>query len=82
VQILGWDTACKLVEGFGGEILKPANANSIARQERDATIVRLANDGMRTADISRAVGVTARQVRNIVRYREIPGEELRPANDA
>ncbi|MGQ3289023.1 hypothetical protein [Sphingopyxis sp.] len=82
VEILGWETASKLVEGFGGEILKPANANSIERRDRDALIVRLANDDMKPVDISKAVNITARQVRNILRRRETPGEELRAANDA
>lgn len=79
VQILGEAQAAKLVEGFGGEILQPANCQEVYRRWRDSEARRMASDGMAPADIAEIMNVTARHIRNLTR--EIPQEERTTAND-
>lgn len=79
VRLLGWSDAQRLVDVFGGEILQPANCADIYRQFRDRSIIRMAGDGMKPAAIAELMGVSDRHVRNLLR--EMPQEEIRPAND-
>lgn len=80
-NILGLETAQKLCAGFGGETLKPANANCIERWERNTKILRMANEGVPSRIIARSFDLTDRQIRNIVRRSGNGWGELRGAND-
>lgn len=79
VQLIGWHDAQRLVKAFGGEILKPATCSDVYRRFRDASIIRLAAEGMKTAAIAEWMEVSERHVRNLLR--EKPQEELSAAND-
>ena len=79
VEILGWQTAVQLVEGFGGEILQPANCQEVYRRFRDAEAKRLVATGMAARHLSEVLAVSERHIRNIAK--EIPQEALRNAND-
>lgn len=79
-RLLGRDTALKLVDGFGGEMLKPASCRRWAktvRHREDAR--RLLAEGLTTTEVARAMSITARHVRNIIR--EINAGEMHAAND-
>ena len=69
-----------LVEGFGGEILQPANCQEVYRRFRDREAQRLFDDGASIPDLAAIFSVTERHIRNLTR-REIPQEALRSAND-
>ncbi|RIV81782.1 hypothetical protein D2V17_16735 [Aurantiacibacter xanthus] len=76
-KILGQELADKLAEGFGGEMLKPANARIARRIVRDKLIRRRADDGGASIpDLSRAFHLTERQIRNILRRREVVGHQF------
>lgn len=79
VTILGWHTALQLVEGFGGEILQPANCQEVYRRFRDSEAARLTADGLTPARLAEIMAVSERHIRNITR--EIPQEALCSAND-
>lgn len=79
VQMIGWHDARRLVKAFGGEILKPATCSDVYRRFRDASIVHLAADGVKTPTIADWMQVSERHVRNVLR--EKPQEELSHAND-
>ncbi len=79
VAILGWESARKLVQGFGGEILQPANCQEIYRRWRDAETKRLMAQGLSAAMLAEIMGVSDRHIRNI--GKEIPQEALPTAND-
>lgn len=79
VQILGWAKACELVEGFGGEILQPANCQEVYRRFRDDEARRLAGEGIGAARLAEILAVSERHVRNLLK--EMPQEELQAAND-
>lgn len=79
VQILGWERANELVRGFGGEILQPANCQEVYRRWRDSEARRMAAEGMSAAELADILAVSERHIRNLTR--EIPQEELQPAND-
>jgi hypothetical protein len=74
VKMIGWVDASKLVKAFGGEIMRPANCAEIHRGFRDQAILQMLADGMKPALVAAAVGISERQVRNIIR--ENPPEEL------
>jgi hypothetical protein len=67
VQILGWKDAERLVQVFGGEILKPGNCREIYRSHRDDGIVRAAQDGVPVAWIAQWFSVSTRHVQNVLR---------------
>lgn len=67
IRILGEEQAQKLVAEFGGLIMYPANCNQFPRNSRNREIRRMAVDGMTPREIAEIVGITARQVRNIIR---------------
>ena len=79
VRILGWNDAAKLCRHFGGEILQPGNCRDVYRPFRDASIVRMAADGVPVKTIAELMEVTDRHVRGLVA--ENPHKELRAAND-
>ncbi|MBF9235567.1 helix-turn-helix domain-containing protein [Microvirga alba] len=79
VTILGWHTAMKLVNFFGGEILQPANCQEIYRAFRDREILRHLAGGMKPTAVADLMGVSERHVRNLLR--ENPQEEFTAAND-
>jgi hypothetical protein len=79
VEILSWERASKLVEGFGGEILQPANCQEVYRRFRDNEAKRLVAGGLTAAQLAEVMGVSERHVRNIAK--EIPQEALPGAND-
>lgn len=79
VQILGPELAAKMVEGFQGEILYPANCQGkspVSREKRNREIARLVGEGRPMREVAEIVGLTSRQVRNVMR--EIPQEERAP----
>ncbi|WP_054945869.1 hypothetical protein [Novosphingobium sp. KN65.2] len=67
VQILGWERANKLVEGFGGEILQPANCQEVYRRFRDREAQRLFDGGASIPDLAAIFSVTERHIRNLTR---------------
>lgn len=79
VRILGWEDAVKMSQAFGGEILKPANCAGIYRQFRDQHITRMLIEGVPITMVAEWFGVSDRHVKNLAR--EIPQEEMKPAND-
>lgn len=79
VRILGWHTALQLVQGFGGEILQPANCQEVYRRFRDDEAKRLACAGLSAAQLAEVLAVSERHVRNITK--EIPQEALQAGND-
>lgn len=81
VQIVGWHDAVKLCKAFGGEIMYPANCACIAREFRDQAIMQMVGSGLSKSVIADQVGVSERQVRNVVRARltEIPPEDRKTA---
>lgn len=79
VEILGWHDAMRMVRHFGGEILQTSNCNFLHRQFRAREIHRMNADGLSAKQIAAAVGITDRQVRNILA--ESPPEERQPVND-
>lgn len=79
VEILGWERAQKLVEGFGGEILQPANCQEVYRRFRDTEAKRLVATGMAARQLAEVLAVSERHIRNIAK--EMPQEEITGAND-
>lgn len=80
VKLLGWKDANRMAREFGGMILQPSNCRHLHRQFRNASIHRMADEGMTVDQIAFAVDLTPRQVRNVLRQ-ERPPEEMAPAND-
>ena len=76
VDILGWNTALRLVRTFGGEILYPANCRSIYAKFRDEAILKMLDAGARPSMVADIMGLSERHVRNLMR--EMPQEENRP----
>lgn len=74
VRILGWDVAQKLVRGFGGEILQPANCRAYYVRFRDRTIMDMLGEGCRPAMVAEIMGLSERYVRSL--QRENPQEEI------
>ena len=79
VRILGWHVAAQLVEGFGGEILQPANCQEVYRRFRDGEARRLIADGLSATHLAEVMAVSERHIRNI--GKEIPQEGIAGAND-
>lgn len=79
VKILGWPDAVKLVAGFGGEILHPASCAEVYRAFRDKSALAMAGQGMKPTAIAEVLGVSDRQVRNLIR--EKTQEALCAGND-
>jgi hypothetical protein len=79
VQILGWERAAKLVDGFGGEILQPANCEGVYLKFRNAEIARMRRAGQSVQAIAQTMGVCDRLIIELTR--EIPQEEIAGAND-
>ena len=79
VEILGWERASRLVEGFGGEILQPANCQEVYRRFRDTEAKRFVDGGLSAAQLAEIMAVSERHIRNIAK--EIPQEALHGAND-
>lgn len=75
VEILGWDTALKLVRAFGGEILYPANCRHVFKRVRDDAMVRMVEMGARIEVVADLFGVTPRAVRGIMANREKAPED-------
>ena len=80
VAILGWQSAAKLVDAFGGEILAPANCRGVKAEQRNQEIRRLYREGVTRSDLARMLSITTRQIGNIVRA-EIPHKDATAAND-
>lgn len=81
VRMIGWADANRLVREFGGMILHPANCGHLAREFRNREVIRLRAGGAHIADIAMCVGLTDRQVRNILTAAETAPEEMTPLND-
>ena len=67
VEILGYPTAQKLVDAFGGEILYPANCRAILAHQRNELVARMLDGGARPAIVAELFGMTERNVRNLQR---------------
>ena len=78
VEILGFNTAMKLVRHFGGEILQPANCRALYSRFRDEAILRMLDAGARPGMVADLLGVSERHVRNL--QREKPQEEIPPVD--
>ena len=79
VRLLGWHDAQRLVDAFGGEILQPASCADVYRSFRDASIIRMAGEGMKPQAIAELLEVSDRHVRNLLR--ENPQEAASAGND-
>jgi len=80
VKILGFPDAQKLVKAFGGEILYPANCRSILAHMRNDLVRRMLDTGARPAIVADLFGMTERNVRNLIREKEKPLEEMPPVD--
>ena len=78
VSILGWHDAKRLVDAFGGELLKPGNCCEVYRPFRDEAIRRIRDDGVSIPMIAEWFSMTERRVRQVL---EIPQEAPPLAND-
>jgi len=67
VEILGFPTAQKLVDAFGGEILYPANCRFVFDRHRNAAVRQMIDAGARLPVVACLFGITKRHVRNITR---------------
>ena len=67
VEILGYPTARKLVDAFGGEILYPANCRFVFDRHRNAAVRQMIDAGARPPVVACLFGITERHVRNITR---------------
>ena len=67
VEILGYPTARKLVDAFGGEILYPANCRFVFDRHRNAAVRQMIDAGARLPVVACLFGITERHVRNITR---------------
>lgn len=63
VRVIGWHDALKLVNHFRGCVLQPANCSEIVRRWRQASIVRLDAQGLKTNEIAELVQLSPRAVR-------------------
>ncbi|WBO60567.1 hypothetical protein GT370_07290 [Acidocella sp. MX-AZ03] len=61
-QLIGLEDALKLVDAFGGEILKPATCQHVIRDFWRRSIPVLAASGMQVPDIAEALGFSEAQV--------------------
>lgn len=77
VEILGWQTAQKLVRAFGGEILYPANCGHLEARLRNRRILEMLGEGIPAVIVADEMGVTVRYVRHL-RQMEKPPEENPP----
>ncbi len=78
VEILGYPTARKLVDAFGGEILYPANCRAIFARMRNRLVADMLDAGARPAILAELFGMTERNIRNLQRDKragEKPPEE-------
>jgi hypothetical protein len=68
VRLIGWDSALKLVQAFGGEVLKPATCAEVYRRFRDTSIRNMTAEGGWTVEqLAEIMGVSVRHVRNVQR---------------
>lgn len=66
VQLIGMDAAAKLAKEFGGQVIELPKYKAIDRAQRSVEVKRLAAAGTTLRNIGGAVGLTCRQVRNIL----------------
>lgn len=66
VNLIGMAAAEKLAEAFGGQSLAMPKCRAMYREQRNAEALRMAADGMSIRSIAEAVGLTDRQVRNVL----------------
>lgn len=78
VRILGWPDAQRMVDYFGGELLKPGNCCEVYRPFRDQAIRQMRDDGVPIQMIAEWFGMTERRVRQVL---EISQEVPKHAND-
>jgi len=78
VQILGEERAQKLVEGFGGETLHPANCAGHYRRWRNSEVVRMHSEGVTETELAQIMGLTRRHILNLTRATSAP---MTAAND-
>ncbi len=72
VQILGEERAQKLIEGFGGETLYPANCAGVYRRWRDSEVRRMYADGATKAELAEIMQISQRHITNITRATGLP----------
>ena len=66
VSLVGWEDAQALSRALGGSILQPSNCRHVYRRYRNKTICRLARDGLEHREIGELVGLSVRQIRNVI----------------
>jgi hypothetical protein len=84
VEILGMQDAQKLCRHFGGEILQPGNCYEIYKRFRDASIARLAAQGLQQQTLEVIFDMSTRHIRTIrnsVTQAANPQEGIKAAND-
>lgn len=65
-ELIGWDDAAKLSRVFGGSVIQPSNCRHIHRRFRNEAVREMSKGGMGHAEVARIVGLSVRQVRNII----------------
>lgn len=66
VSLVGLPAAVKLSKAFGGQTINLPKCRAIYRARRNAEVLRMAEAGMSNCNIGAAVGLTDRQVRNLI----------------
>jgi hypothetical protein len=66
VRLLGWQSAKKLSDYFGGEILQPSNCRCIEREFRNQAIMERHEAGMPAREIADSLGVTYDTVKKLI----------------
>lgn len=65
VRLMGQDDASALAEAFGGELLKPPTCAEIYRTFRNASIVKMASDGVSGPELATIFALTRRCIAGI-----------------
>ncbi|MCP4049882.1 MAG: hypothetical protein GY730_04165 [bacterium] len=66
VDILGQDTASKLIADLGGCHIQTTNGNSLSRKFRNEAIRKMHKQGLSIVQIAKSIGLTARMVSKIL----------------
>jgi hypothetical protein len=66
VRILGWSSARRLCDYFGGEILQPSNCKCVEREFRNRAIIERHEAGMPAREIADSLGVTYDTVKKLI----------------
>jgi hypothetical protein len=71
VRLLGWHDANRLVQAFGGELLKPGNCAEVYRSFRDDGLKSLVGGGVPVSMAADWFGMSERRIRQIVENAQV-----------